>query len=61
MEAKREFIYEREKRRIQGLDNIKDVKEVAYKFLRLYLAQGDLVDGMIKRGWLPEETATGMD
>jgi hypothetical protein len=61
MDTKREFIYERFKRDIQGMDNLKDVQETACKFLRLYLAQQDIVDALINKGWLPKGTATGID
>ena len=61
MDTKREFIYERFKRDIQGMDNLKDVQDTACKFLRLYLAQQDVVDKLIKKGWLPKGTATGID
>jgi hypothetical protein len=61
MDTKREFIYERFKRDIQGMDNLKDVQETACKFLRLYLAQQDIVDELINKGWLPKGTATGLD
>ena len=61
MDTKREFIYERFKRDIQGMDNLKDVQETACKFLRLYLAQQDVVDELINKGWLPKGTATGID
>ena len=61
MDTKREFIYERFKRDIQGMDNLKDAQETACKFLRLYLAQQDIVDELINKGWLPKGTATGID
>jgi hypothetical protein len=61
MDTKREFIYERFKRDIQGMDNLKDVQDTACKFLRLYLAQQDIVDELINKGWLPKGTATGID
>ena len=61
MDTKREFIYERFKRDIQGMDNLRDVQETACKFLRLYLAQQDIVDELINKGWLPKGTATGID
>ena len=61
MDAKREFIYERFSRDIKGIDNIKDVQEIACKFLRLYLSQQDVVDDMVRKGWLPTGTATGLD
>jgi len=61
MDTKREFIYERFKRDIQGMDNLKDVQETACKFLRLYLAQQDIVDELGNKGWLPKGTATGID
>lgn len=61
MDTKREFIYERFKRDIQGMDNLKDVQETACKFLRLYLAQQDIVDELVSKGWLPKGTATGLD
>ena len=61
MDTKREFIYERFKRDIQGMDNLKDVQETACKFLRLYLAQQDIVDELVSKGWLPKGTATGID
>jgi hypothetical protein len=61
MDTKREFIYERFKRDIQGMDNLKDVQDTACKFLRLYLAQQDIVDELISKGWLPKGTATGID
>jgi len=61
MDTKREFIYERFKRDIQGMDNLKDVQETACKFLRLYLAQQDIVDELVNKGWLPKGTATGLD
>jgi hypothetical protein len=61
MDTKREFIYERFKRDIHGMDNLKDVQETACKFLRLYLAQQDIVDELINKGWLPKGTATGID
>jgi len=61
MDTKREFIYERFKRDIQGMDNLKDVQDTACKFLRLYLAQQDVVDELINKGWLPKGTATGID
>jgi hypothetical protein len=61
MDTKREFIYERFKRDIQGMDNLRDVQETACKFLRLYLAQQDIVDELVNKGWLPKGTATGID
>ena len=61
MDAKREFIYERFSRDIRGMDNIKDVQETACKFLRLYLSQQDIVDDMVRNGWLPKGTATGLE
>ena len=61
MDTKREFIYERFRRDIQGIDNLKDAQEIACKFLRLYLAQQDVVDGFIRKRWLPDGAATGMD
>ena len=61
MDAKREFIYERFSRDIRGMDNIKDVQETACKFLRLYLSQQDIVDDMVRKGWLPKGTATGLE
>ena len=61
MDTKREFIYERFKREIQGMDNLKDVQDTACKFLRLYLAQQDIVDELVNKGWLPKGTATGID
>jgi hypothetical protein len=61
MDTKREFIYERFKRDIQGMDNLKDVQDTACKFLRLYLAQQDIVDELVSKGWLPKGTATGID
>jgi hypothetical protein len=61
MDTKREFIYERFKRDIQGMDNLKDVQDTACKFLRLYLAQQDIVDELVNKGWLPKGTATGID
>ena len=61
MDTKREFIYERFKRDIQGMANLKDVQETACKFLRLYLAQQDIVDELVNKGWLPKGTATGID
>jgi len=61
MDTKREFIYERFKRDIKSMDNLKDVQDTACKFLRLYLAQQDIVDELINKGWLPKGTATGID
>jgi len=29
--------------------------------LRLYLAQQDIVDELVNKGWLPKGTATGID
>jgi hypothetical protein len=43
------------------MDNLKDVQETACKFLRLYLAQQDIVDELVNKGWLPKGTATGID
>lgn len=61
MDTKREFIYERLKRDIRGMDNLKDAQETACKFLRLYLTQQDIVDELVKKGWLPKGTANGLD
>lgn len=55
MDAKREFAYERLRRDIQTCHNVKDLQELACKFLRLYFAQQEAVDAMISKGWLPSE------
>jgi len=52
MEAKREFAYEKFKRQIQYCSDVKELQDIACKFLRLYLAQQEMVDTMLRKGWL---------
>jgi len=52
MEAKREFAYEKFRRQIQSCSDVKELQDISCKFLRLYLAQQEMVDTMIRRGWL---------
>lgn len=54
VEMKREFVYERFARDIKACGNVKDLQDIACKFLRLYLAQQEAVDSLIKQGWLPK-------
>jgi hypothetical protein len=54
MEAKREFAYEKFRRQIQCCSDVKELQELSCKFLRLYLAQQEMVDKMILKGWLPQ-------
>ena len=56
MEAKREFAYEKFKRQIQSCSDVKELQDIACKFLRLYLAQQEMVDKMILKGWLSTES-----
>lgn len=57
MEAKREFAYEKFKRQIQSCSDVKELQDISCKFLRLYLAQQEMVDTMLRKGWLsPEST-----
>jgi len=53
MDAKREFAYERFRRDIQTCHDVKELQELACKFLRLYLAQQEAVDALVSKGWLP--------
>jgi hypothetical protein len=55
MDTKREFAYERFRRDIQSCSDVKELQELACKFLRLYLAQQEAVDAMVTKGWLPAE------
>jgi hypothetical protein len=57
MDTKREFAYERYRRDIYACGNVKDLQDLACKFMRLYMAQLDVVDNLIKKGWLPAEAA----
>jgi len=61
VQTNREFAYERWKRDIQAITNLSDAKETACKFLSLYLNQQEVVDSMIKKGWLPSGKATHLD
>lgn len=61
MDTNREFVYERFSREIRTCGNVKDLQDIACKFLKLYLAQQTAVDDLIRKGWLPKGTATGMD
>ena len=54
MDAKREFAYERFRRDIQTCEDVKQLQELACKFLRLYLTQQETVDTMARNGWLPQ-------
>jgi len=55
MEAKREFAYEKFRRQIQSCSDVKELQDIACKFLRLYLAQQEMVDTMLRKGWLSTE------
>ena len=61
METKRAFVYERFSRDIKACGNVKYLQDMACKFLKLYLVQQTVVDDLIKKGWLPDGTATGLD
>ena len=54
MDAKREFAYERFRRDIQTCEDVKQLQELACKFMRLYLTQQETVDAMARNGWLPQ-------
>ena len=54
MDPNREFIYERYARQISSCEDTKELQELACKFLRLYLTQQETVEGLIKKGWLPD-------
>ena len=54
MDEKREFAYERFRRDIQTCGDVKQLQELACKFLRLYLTQQETVDAMARNGWLPQ-------
>ena len=55
MDPNREFVYERFTRQICGCEDTKELQELACKFLRLYLTQQEVVEGLIKQGWLPDD------
>lgn len=57
MEAKREFAYEKFRRDIQTCSDVKELQELACKFLRLYFGQQELVESLISKGWLPPSAA----
>mgnify|MGYP000498273131 CR=1 FL=1 len=61
MDTNREFVYERFSRDIKACGNVRDLQDMACKFLKLYLVQQTVVDDLIKKGWLPDGTATGLD
>jgi len=52
---KREFVYERFKRDIYGVEDVKKLQELACKFLHLYLAQQETVEALINQKWLPNK------
>ena len=52
MEAKREFAYEKFRRQIQSCSDVKELQDIACKFLHLYLAQQEMVDKMIQKKFL---------
>jgi hypothetical protein len=54
MQVKREFVYERFKRDIYGVEDVKKLQEIACKFLHLYLAQQETVEALINQKWLPK-------
>jgi hypothetical protein len=54
MDTNREFIYERYARKISSCEDTKELQELACKFFRLYLTQQEVVEGLIKKGWLPD-------
>ena len=56
MEAKREFVYEKFRRQIQCCSDVKELQELSCKFLRLYLAQQDMVETMLRKGWLSAQS-----
>ena len=55
VDPNREFIYERYARQISSCEDTKELQELACKFLRLYLTQQEVVEGLIKKGWLPDD------
>jgi len=55
MQMKREFVYERFKRDIYGVEDVKKLQELACKFLHLYLAQQETVEALINQKWLPNK------
>jgi hypothetical protein len=61
MDPKREFAYERYSRDIYACGNVKDLQDLAAKFLRLYLTQVETVEQLVKKGWLPDKEATEKD
>jgi len=53
---KRQFAYERFARNVKGCNDVKELQEIACKFLRLYLTQQEAVETLIKQNWLPRST-----
>ena len=59
MDANREFVYERFRRDIQTCEDVKQLQELACKFMRLYLSQQETVDSLVRNGWLPKSAKNG--
>jgi hypothetical protein len=57
VDPNREFIYERYARQVSSCEDTKELQEMACKFFRLYLTQQEVVAGLIKKGWLPDDPA----
>lgn len=51
---KRQFAYERFARNVKACSDVKELQEIACKFLRLYLTQQEAVETLIKQNWLPK-------
>lgn len=56
MDPNREFVYERYARKISSCEDTKELQELTCKFLRLYLTQQEVVENLIRKGWLPDNS-----
>jgi hypothetical protein len=55
MEMHRSFALQRFRRKIEGCTDISELQQMSVKLMQLYLHQQDIINQMVKKGWLPSE------
>jgi hypothetical protein len=55
MDPKREFLYERCSREVRNCSDVEKLQALTCEFFRMYLGQQEAVEGLIKKGWLPDD------
>tara|TARA_R100001163_G_C4891723_1_gene84392 strand:+ start:241 stop:417 length:177 start_codon:yes stop_codon:yes gene_type:complete len=58
MDVHRSFALNNFKRSIEKCSDVKELREMTFQTMQLYLQQQDTISELIKKGWLPEDVQT---